>query len=436
MTRTNGATDCDIAVVGAGPAGVCAAAAAARGGAKVLLIDFSPRLGGSVSDAMHRCMCGLYSAAPNDPTDTLNGSAQRDVIRRMMMKEPSRVVPRQLGKAWVLEFPASAWARSLGEICDESKAEVLLGTKVAAVRREGNQIIAIALRVTPSPGNPREGRGEGIDEPKSNGRPSPQPSPGLPGEGEMPCYWIGLKAIVDCTGGGALLKLAGEDSYQAQADSSQRMLCGYAARLSGISGDSELLRLQIPYALAQAVEKNKLPRVARFTVFYPGPAVGDGICKLAVDQTELNDDQAAVFLDDVIQHLKHEIPALAQAEIVEKSPRILPRDGLRLAGRFVLTEDDVLNARVIGDDSVHAWWPIEKWDVATGPSYAYPPAGRHYDIPPDALRSAAIENLFAAGACLSATQSAAASSRASGICLATGDAAGRLAAGVISYRGR
>jgi hypothetical protein len=389
----NGATDCDIAVVGAGPAGVCAAAAAARGGAKVLLIDSSPRLGGAVSDAMHRCMCGLYSAAPTDPTDTLNGNAQRDVIRRMMAKEPSRVIPRQLGKAWVLEFPATAWAESLGDIAREAKADVLLESKVAALRRESNQIVAIQLHGPDSP-------------------------------------WTSVKAIIDCTGGGAVLKLAGEDTYQAP-DNNNRMLCGYAARISGINGDAELLRLQIPYALAQAVERNKLPRLARFTVFYPGPAAGQGICKLAVDQAELNDDQAAVFLDEVFLHLKHEIPALAQAEIVEKSPRILPRDGLRLAGRYVLTEDDVLSARVIGDDSIHAWWPIEKWDVATGPSYAYPPAGRHYDIPPDALRSNAIENLFAAGACLSATQSAAASSRASGICLATGDAAGRLAANSI-----
>jgi hypothetical protein len=43
------------------------------------------------------------------------------------------------------------------------------------------------------------------------------------------------------------------------------------------------------------------------------------------------------------------------------------------------------------------------------------------------MKSATIQNLLAAGNCLSATAGAAASLRASGICLATGDFAGRLA---------
>src|ERR1700722_2675101 len=230
----------DVAVAGAGPAGVCAAAAAANGGAKVLLIDSSPRLGGSVTAAMHRCMCGLYASAPDNPLDTLNGNAQRDIVRRMMEKEPPRVIPCRLGKASVLEFPAVAWEQSLAEICAESKADLQLGSRITAVRREGNRIDAIELQ----------------------GRES---------------QWIGVKVVIDCTGGGAVLKLAGEDAYQTPDEDNPRMLCGFAARLTGIAGDTELLRLQIPYALAQAVEKKTLPRIARFTVFYPGPGAGEGI---------------------------------------------------------------------------------------------------------------------------------------------------------------
>jgi len=119
---------------------------------------------------------------------------------------------------------------------------------------------------------------------------------------------------------------------------------------------------------------------------------------------------------------------LSVATISEISPRILPRDGRRLLGRYTLTEDDVLTARQHGGDSVKAWWPAERWDAASGPSYAYPPIGRPYDIPLDALRSSAIDNLFVAGNTISATAGAAASSRASGICLATGAAAGEIAA--------
>jgi len=387
--------DYDVAVIGAGPAGVCAAAAAVGGAASVLLIDSSPRLGGSVTAAMHRCMCGLYSSAPKDPLDTLNGSAQRDMVRRMLAREPSGVLPRQMGKAWVLEFPAPAWESALAEICAESHADLRLGCRIAAVRRQGNRIAAIQLQ-----------------DPES--------------------HWIDVRVLIDCTGGGAVLNLAGEDAVLS-ADEAQ-MLAGFAARLAGIDGDAELLRLQIPYALAQAVEKGKLPRVARFAVFYPGPVSGEGICKLAVDPRELSNADAQAFLNEVVQHLNREIPALANARIVEKSPRILPRDGLRLRGRFVVDEHHVLLARQFGPDAVHAWWPLERWDVSNGPTYSYPPVGQHYDIPPDALRCAVIENLLAAGACLSATASAMASIRASGICLATGHAAGRLAASLLKDR--
>jgi 2-polyprenyl-6-methoxyphenol hydroxylase-like FAD-dependent oxidoreductase len=398
MTRTSRAieNEYDVAIIGAGPAGVCAAAAAG-GEANVLLVDSSPRLGGSVTAAMHRCMCGLYSSAPKDPLDTLNGSAQRDMVRRMLTKAPSGVIPRQMGKAWVLEFPAPAWESALAEICAESNADVRLGCRIAALRRQGNRITAIQLR-----------------------------------DQDAELHWIDVKVLIDCTGGGAVLKLAGEDAVL--PSDAGRILGGFAARLCGIDGDAELLRLQIPYALAQAVEKGLLPRVARFAVFYPGPAPGEGICKLAVDPRELSDADAESFLNDVVQHLNREIPALANARIVEKSPRILPRDGLRLRGNFVVDEQHVLLARQLGPDAVHAWWPLERWDVSQGPTYAYPPIGQHYDIPAAALQSAAVENLLAAGACLSATSSAMASIRASGICLATGHAAGRLAASLLKGR--
>jgi hypothetical protein len=389
MTRTTrDINSYDIAVIGAGPAGVCAAAAAGKA-AHVILIDATNRFGGSVTAAMHRCMCGLYSGPPKNVLDTLNGS-QRSIIERMLRKEPTSVIPRQFGKAWVLEFPATAWEAALSETCSESKIDLRMGCKVTAVRREGTHLSAVQL-----------------DGSEAN--------------------WIEARIIIDCTGGGHVLQLCGDDTYLPPDDTTNRMLGGFAIRLTGLSGDPDMLRLQTPYALAKAVEKGTLPPTARFTVFYPGPAAGEGVCKLAVNPDESGAAQAESFADQIVEVLKREIAGFATARVTEKSPRILPRDGLRLRGKYTLTEQDVLQARKFGADAVHAWWPIEKWDISRGPTYAYPPTNDHYDIPEGALQSAAIDNLLAAGCCLSATASAAASSRASGICLATGDAAGRLA---------
>jgi hypothetical protein len=310
----------------------------------------------------------------------------------MLVKDPDSVRPRQFGKAWVLEFPAQAWEASLSELCGEAKVDLQMQCRVTAVRREGSRVAAIQVE------NPAK-------------------------------QWIKAKAVIDCTGGGHILRLVGEDTFQ-PSDETEATLGGFALRLAGLRGDPEMLRLQIPHCLARAVEKKLLPRIARFTVFYPGPEEAGGVCKLAVNPKQLGDGEAEAFAQQVFDYLKSQIDALAAARIVEMSPRILPRDGLRLRGKYVVTEEDILQARKHGPDAVHAWWPIERWRISEGPTYVYPPVGDYFDIPPDALHSAAIDNLFAAGTCLSATTAAAASVRASGICLATGDAAGRLAASV------
>jgi glycine/D-amino acid oxidase-like deaminating enzyme len=378
----------DIAIIGAGPAGV-AAAAAAGPHASVLLIEAGDRLGGSVTAAMHRCMCGLYAAMPASPIDTLNPSVQRELVLRMFSRQPEKVVARMFGVSPVLEFPQRLFASALGEICAESQAELRLNCRLTNVRRDGDRIVGIEL----SDGSAR---------------------------------WLSVGALVDCTGGGHALKLAGPDAYQPVEDE-RRMLGGYAVRLEKVSGDAEMMRLEIPFALHKAVDGGILPEAAKFTVFYPGPGVGEGICKFAVDPTKYTGEAARGLADRAVEYLRGEVTALRDAVVAESSPRVLPRDGLRLRGKFTIGEEDILHARRHGVDAVHAWWPMERWDISSGPSYIYPPVGQPYDIPPGALQSEAIENLLAAGTCISATAAAAASTRASGICLATGYAAGRLA---------
>jgi predicted flavoprotein YhiN len=56
------------------------------------------------------------------------------------------------------------------------------------------------------------------------------------------------------------------------------------------------------------------------------------------------------------------------------------------------------------------------------------PEHAHYEIPARCLQSAPIQNLFMAGKTISADVDAIASARVMGCCLATGAAAGKLAA--------
>jgi len=198
--------------------------------------------------------------------------------------------------------------------------------------------------------------------------------------------------------------------------------------LGGLAGDVEILRIAVPHVLTQAAAKGALPPCARFTMFYPGPAAGQGVCKLAIDPDAINEEQVRDYAMRVAHRLTREVPGCADAVILEQSPRPLARNGRRLLGRRILCEQDVLTPNRCPSDAAHAWWPIELWDVSQGPIFTYAPTAGPYDISHDALCSQRVMNLCAAGACLSATALAAASARAGGICLATGDAAGRIAA--------
>jgi hypothetical protein len=230
--------------------------------------------------------------------------------------------------------------------------------------------------------------------------------------------------LIDCTGTGKTIELIGEGVMLPRA--ARRMLGGFAVRLTGINGDPEMLRLHVPYALEKMIRSGELPAICRHTVFYPGPGAGEGVCKLPFNPDDL-EESARRCADLIVGGLRTSVDSFAGATIVEYSPRVLARDGRRLRGQVVFSADDVLSARKHPSGGVRGWWPIEWWDERTGPSYEFPPIDDYFEIPIASLRSEKIENLLAAGACLSASAEAAASLRASGICLATGDAAGRAA---------
>jgi hypothetical protein len=104
------------------------------------------------------------------------------------------------------------------------------------------------------------------------------------------------------------------------------------------------------------------------------------------------------------------------------------RAGRMIIGQYLLTGDDVLAGKSFPDAVARCAWPIEQWNAAGIACYKYLPPGTHYEIPARSLRAAKVVNLFMAGKTISADVDAIASARVMGICLATGVAAGNLAA--------
>jgi hypothetical protein len=107
---------------------------------------------------------------------------------------------------------------------------------------------------------------------------------------------------------------------------------------------------------------------------------------------------------------------------------ITRRAGRMIIGEYILTGADVLAGRKFPDGVARCAWPMEQWSADGRTRLRYLPPGAHYEIPARSLRAARFKNLFMAGKTISADVDAIASARVMGCCLATGEAAAKLAA--------
>lgn len=132
--------------------------------------------------------------------------------------------------------------------------------------------------------------------------------------------------------------------------------------------------------------------------------------------------------EDVIQFLRSNIAGFENCSTPLEKFTEARRAGRMIIGQYLLTGADVLAGKTFPDAVARCAWPIEQWNAAGIARYQYLPPGTHYEIPARSLRAATVENLFMAGKTISADVDAIASARVMGACLATGAAAGNLAA--------
>lgn len=382
---------CDIAVIGAGTAGVVAALTAARMGARVALVETRAQVGGMAVHGLHRFICGLFRTDGERPGDPLHGEVTVDFCTRLTQGDLCEKAVRR-GRVWVLPFAGGnalvACASEL--IAQEANIRLYLREAPERVLCESGSIVELVL------------------------------TSGLT---------LRPRAVIDCTGSAAVCRQAGADVTWPD----EPALAGFGFELGGIderNTDTWGLPIEVPLLLRREVEAGKLPRHLAFTTYEPGSAPGKAWIKLAVppkaSMESARSDAAAAYA--VLQ--RH--PAFGSARVVGYLPQVLQRETCHLCGQYVLTDQDLLSARKFADGVARCAWPIEYWDPGHGVGYRYLPAGDWADIPIRCLQPATgASNLFCAGAALSADAEAAASVRVMGVCMATGEAAARRCVGSI-----
>ena len=384
--------ECGVLVCGGGVAGVAAAVSAARRGSRVVLIEQGRQLGGIGTHGLLRTICGLYLNGDNAPTETLNKGIVRDIVSGLQAMAPHRAV-RKAGRVFVMPYADGDLLTILGSLCkQEAGLEVLLRTRVVSALARNGQ----------------------LDEVVTEGNEAIRFRP---------------QAVIDATGSGEIGFLAGAGFDLAEGE--QRQMAGYIVRIQGLTF-LDGLELKVPYVLA-GVTDSRASSSLRFTTFTPGDEPGEGYLKFnstGPEGTE-RDRQMETDVAVALETLAARLPAFRHAAIASRSDAVMDREGRRLRGEYVLTEEDVVSARKFPDAAARNAWPIELWKGQQGTVYRYLPKGEYYEIPFRSLVVKGFGNLLVVGRCISASHEAQGSVRVMGCCMATGDAAGRAAAALV-----
>jgi hypothetical protein len=224
---------------------------------------------------------------------------------------------------------------------------------------------------------------------------------------------VRVTAVIDCTGTAEVGRVAGE---QLLATDDTTQAPSVVFRLENVERD-----LSTPVAVSQvllALAQAGLPLVS----FMPCAEAGAVAVKFAGQP-----DEVPRFL----KFLRGQVSGFERCRTPQTEFTLARRAGVMIAGRHLLTGEEVLGARKFPDAVARGCWPVEQWSADGRPRLRRLPSGEHYEIPARSLQAARSENLFMAGKSLSADADAMASARVMGCCLATGAAAGQLAAALI-----
>lgn len=390
-------THTDVVVLGGGASGIAAAVAAAKSGLRVTLIERNSFLGGLATAAEVGTICGLYKFSKKESSEYIVGRFAKDFAERLKIKSGTEPLFNSAGLHY-LPYHIEAFKKICTDLLDEHKVKRFLNTELYSLNRSDTKIESVSINT----------EGESIRFP--------------------------IRSVIDCSGDGLLSQLADlplieSDHYQAAAQ---------VFTLQNLNEtDEAILGFVLMKELHSAIKEKKLAHYFNRVYVIPGSLINNCVSikigiPLNVTHTPENlpdlKRAAYAFIHDLTAYLIQYVPVFKKASLLHIAPQVGIRVGLRTVGKYILTEEDVLQCKKFEDAIANVSWPIEEWEQDRRVKMRYLKEDDFYQIPARCLQSNAIDNLFTAGKCISATDSAIASARVMGICLQTGYAAGCMAA--------
>ena len=366
----------DVAVIGGGSAGICAALAAARHGSSVVLLEASNTLGGMGTRALVHTFCGLYHPDTTQAPRLANPGLPAE-IELTMRQRTGQSAPDKMGKVYVLRQDPKIFAEIALELTSaEERLELLFNTPCLGIEQLDDFLL------------------------------------------QTPQQTIRARALVDTSADAVAADFLGATRFT--ADTLQRSAFIFSLRNIPPEAREESFRMQLALTIVRAVQAGDLPEAILGTATRPSTI--DGEIYFTIDLDDPSTGKA--LAEQLVSYLKIHVPAFGNA-----TPPSFPdcpgiRETFRWLGQYTLTEDDLLTGREFPDTIAKATWPIELRETTKGAKLRYFHQAEPSHIPLRSLTSQEVPGVYFAGRCLSATHEALASTRVMGTCFATGQAAG------------
>lgn len=433
MTWKMSAMDTDVLVVGGGSAGIAAATSAARNGARTVLVEAGPMLGGELNSGIP--VDGCMSARG----DWTVGGFARDFFDACARYD-GYIGP-------VCDY------RALNVICVDPEASKLAAIEL--VYRAGVQVLmyTFADQVVVD----RDGRLDGVIVRNKRGR-----------------TLIRAGTVIDATGDGDIATGAGCETMIGDPVSKTLQPVSLVFRMAGIdtgrllafvgAEPENVSVLEYPgFAADRGAAVAGLVAQGQPKVFLvpEGPLLGKAIeegrmyptslvaitpnstrrREVSINTTRVPEVDAtdtgklsSVFgnlhsqVETCANFLQSSVPGFEQAVIAAIAPRIGIRETRRVVGDVVLTGEDILAGRKFDDGVAKGCHELDIHGSTTGHRRENIRDGGSYDIPFGCLVPKGTKNLLVAGRCLSADREAHSTARVMGSCMAMGQAVGTAAA--------
>lgn len=415
--------DFDVLVVGGGNAGCAAAIAAARHGAKTLLVERYGFLGGTATAAMVGPWMTFHSAG-----DRVVGGIAQEIVQRLVElgASPGHIPDTSDYVPTITPFDPEVHKALLFEMTSEARVRLLLHAWFTSAVVDGRVVTGAAFDTV---GGKRVYKAHVVIDATADayvaasaGVPTQQ---GDPRGRVQPASLMFRMSHVDLAKTAAYLRTH-PDQMRTSLKAHERT----ASTVTAVAGLYDL------WARAQRDGLVDVPRevVSFFISPYPDEVTVNmtrvlDIDPLDPDQLTRAEVEARRQVMQLAAFFRACVPGFENARIAATGTQIGIRESRRIVGRYTLTRDDVLDARTFPDAVARSAYPIDIHNPSGAGTTTYRlPPGSSYEIPYRCLVPIDCEGLLVAGRCISTTHEALASTRLTPTVMTLGQAAGTAAA--------